>query len=219
MAVEIEWYTQEVILAGRTFQLGRVRNVDDMVDDISVDAFNVDERLPYWADLWPSAQALAEYVLENYGTFADRSVLELGCGLGLTALAISLTGPKRFVASDYEESALNATRRNFNRNRIAPVPELLLLDWRCVTLEQRFDIIAASDVAYEERFFDPLLDLFDALLKPDGTVILAEPNRTIARSFFSKLLSEGYRYIRTDKVVSQDGKLVSVAVYRVQKRS
>ena len=48
---------QEVVTAGpHRFEILKPRTADDL---ISEDEYSVDERLPYWAELWPSAQVLA----------------------------------------------------------------------------------------------------------------------------------------------------------------
>ena len=44
----------EVTIGGHDYQLLRPRNVDDL---ISEEDFALDERIPYWADCWPSAPA------------------------------------------------------------------------------------------------------------------------------------------------------------------
>ena len=56
-------------------------NADDL---ISEDDFVRDERLPYWADLWPSARILADELAVM--RLAGQRVLELGCGLGVVAI-------------------------------------------------------------------------------------------------------------------------------------
>src|SRR5690348_13038519 len=68
-------------LAGRTVTLRRPPNADDLIDE---DAFDDDEFLPYWAELWASGIALARVVpsLEPRG----KRVVELGAGLGLPSL-------------------------------------------------------------------------------------------------------------------------------------
>ena len=48
--------TRVVSVGGREVELLSPANADDL---ISEDDYVRDERLPYWADLWPSAQVLA----------------------------------------------------------------------------------------------------------------------------------------------------------------
>jgi predicted nicotinamide N-methyase len=54
------------------------RAADALIDEAEFDA---DERLPYWADLWPSARALTRHLLENPP--AERLAVELGAGVAL----------------------------------------------------------------------------------------------------------------------------------------
>ena len=186
--MEIKLFRDEIEIAGVSFLLDRVKNLDDLVDQVSDDEFNQDERLPYWAELWPSAIALSEYILINRPFFAGKSIIELGCGIGLTTMALIKTSPQQLIATDYEEQALENTRKNFSLNKIKELPQMQLLDWREPDIDQKFDVIIASDIAYEERFFQPFINLFQLILKKDGSIILAEPNRSIARSFFGKLV-------------------------------
>ena len=74
-------------VAGRELALLRPVSADELIDET---AFDEDEFLPYWAELWPSGLALAEAVagLDMCGL----RVLELGAGLGLPSLAAALGG-------------------------------------------------------------------------------------------------------------------------------
>src|SRR5919199_6181548 len=53
---------QRLTFDGLTIELLRVADVDSMLDRLPPIQFRSDERLPYWADLWPSAMALAQYL-------------------------------------------------------------------------------------------------------------------------------------------------------------
>ena len=74
-------------------------NADDL---ISEDDFVRDERLPYWADLWPSARILAEELAVM--RLRGQRVLELGCGLGVVAIG-AVIGGADVTATDYYEDA------------------------------------------------------------------------------------------------------------------
>ncbi len=73
--------------------------------------FAEDERLPYWAELWPSAIGLAHY-LDRDVSLRGKHVLELGCGLGLLGVIAARDGA-RVLCTDYEPDALalHATTR------------------------------------------------------------------------------------------------------------
>jgi len=118
-----------------------------------------------------------------------KSVLEIGCGLGLSGMVAHALGGK-VILSDYLPAALELADFNWRKN-FPTEPQLLQLDWREVTAEQGADIILAADVAYEERAFEPLMNAFSILLKPHSKLILTEPNRQIAHKFLDMLEGSG----------------------------
>src|ERR1700687_1837019 len=55
---------------------------------------------PYWAFAWAGGQARPRNLLDNTATVAARSVLDLGSGSGLVAIAAAKAGAARVLASD-----------------------------------------------------------------------------------------------------------------------
>lgn len=178
-------------LGGQPLRLFRVDRPDDLLDHITQEEYAVDERLPYWAELWPAALALAEHVLRRV-PMAGRRVIELGAGMGLVSLAAARAGAD-VLATDYEEDALRFVRVNAAANGL-PV-RTALLDWRDVRLDpaETFDLVLASDVVYERRNHGPILDALCRLLRPGGQALLSDPQRTLARAFQAEALSRGFR--------------------------
>lgn len=164
------------------------RSPDELID---VSEFNVDERLPYWADLWPSARALAAEILDRPPP-AGR-VIELGCGgLALPSLALASRGV-RVVASDYYVEALEFARANAVRNGIEP-PTTMLLDWRSPPADAgRFDLVLAADVLYEQRNAKALATLLPRLTAPAGRVLIADPGRSHVEHFRRLVAAAGWR--------------------------
>src|SRR3954454_22854360 len=101
---------QVVALAGRDVVIVRPRDSEALIDE---EAFAADEFIPYWADLWPSAELLARTVIVR--ALGGARVLELGCGLGLPSLAAALAGG-RVTATDWSGQAVEAVRVNAARN-------------------------------------------------------------------------------------------------------
>jgi len=196
--------------------IDKVANLDELVDKVSDDEFNVDERLPYWAELWPSAIGLSRFVIKNPELFKQKNILELGCGLGLTSMVLMQQNPRSLLCTDYENNALVLARKNFLQNNIMQ-PHFKWLDWRNPQLDSKYEIIIASDVLYEGRFFQPLLDLFNNYLDISGRIIIAEPNRKIAVSFFDKIKENAYNYSIQFEKVDQDGKAIIVSIYLISK--
>ena len=87
----------------RSFAFLRPRNPDDVLEEITVEAFDKDEFLPYWTDHWPSADILLRY-LTSLNLPASTTVLELGSGLGMISAVLACALPG-IVATDISFSA------------------------------------------------------------------------------------------------------------------
>jgi predicted nicotinamide N-methyase len=203
----MEDLVEEVVgIAGRDLALLRPRDAEALLDE---EAFEHEEFLPYWAELWPSALALARAL----GTRAlhGARTLELGCGLGLPSLAAAAAGG-RVLATDWAPDAVAMTARNAERNGIAL--ETLVCSWTepDALLERApWDLVLASDVLYEARNGDALLPLLPLLLAPRGEVWLADPGRPAAEGFFARAADAGLDVVRR-----RAAELPRGAVYRIR---
>lgn len=140
-------------------------------------AFEHDERLPYWADLWPASRALTRQLLDQ-PLQASRAI-ELGCGLAMPSLALQHRNID-VLATDYEPDGLTFARVNAARNGLGPL-KTAHLDWRSPDAELgRFDLILAADVLYEQRNAMALAELLPQLIAPGGRVLIADPRRRYA---------------------------------------
>jgi len=169
-----------VAIAGTDLVLLRPRDAEALLDE---DAFEHEEFLPYWAELWPSALALARAIGPR--ALHGARTLELGCGLGLPSLAAALAGG-RVLASDWSPEAVAMTARNAERNGVAI--DTLVCSWTAPEplLERGpYDLVLASDVLYEARNGEALLPLLPRLLAPRGEVWLADPGRPAAQRFLA----------------------------------
>ena len=161
----------------RTYSILKPANADDLIRE---EDFVKDERLPYWADVWPSSIVLAEKLLELDG--AGRTALELGCGVGLSTLAATSAGFE-VLSTDYYEDALDVTRANVFRN-LGTIARTRMVDWRHFPEDLgRFDLVFASDVLYEKEYAELLPVLLDRLLVPGGIALIADPGRVAAPVF------------------------------------
>ena len=149
-----------------------------------------DERIPYWAEVWPSAIALSKHLISKKTFLQGKSVLEIGCGLAIPGIVAAKLGAK-VVISDYQQDALDLAKHNWMLNH-SQEPDCLQLDWRDPHPEMAADILLASDVAYEKRSFEPLIAAFSTLVKPGGTIFISEPGRDFAREFLEKLSAQEY---------------------------
>ena len=169
---------ETVELAGRSLTLLRPASADELIDE---EAFDDDEFLPYWAELWPSGVALARAVgeLEVRGL----SVLELGAGLGLPSLAAALRGAD-VLATDWADDAVELLRLNAGRNRIGLRVERARWDAPAPLLDGApWSLVLGADLLYEQRNADQLLELLPLL---GADVLLADPGRPFAKGFLER---------------------------------
>jgi predicted nicotinamide N-methyase len=206
---------QKLDFDGLSIELLRVADVDNLLDRLPKIQFRADERLPYWADLWPSSVALANYLWQAVD-LRGMQVLELGCGLGLVGIVASRKGGV-VTLTDYEADALTFTRYNLCRNHCQQAT-VRHLDWHAPTFEQTYEWIIASDVFYERANFQALLQLLQSALGPQGSFILAEPNRPVARDFFRLLRDHGFQYERSTASTEVRREPVDVSIYHGSRR-
>src|SRR3954453_2909074 len=169
---------EEVIpVNGRDLRLLRPRDAEALLDE---HAFEHEEYLPYWAELWPSSLALARAI--GGRALKGARTLELGCGLGLPSIAAALAGGP-VLATDWSSEAIRTTETNAALN--GATLESLVCSWTepAPLLERApWDLILAADVLYEQRNVDALLDLLPRL---GDDVWLADPGRVPAERFLA----------------------------------
>ena len=166
-----------VALPGRELALLAPRDRDAL---LSEEAFEHEEFLPYWAELWPSALALARVVARR--PLTGRRVIELGCGLGLPSIAAALAGG-RVLATDWSPASVAMTARNAERNDAQLDARVFRWDAPPEPLGPPWPLVLASDVLYEARNGEQLLALLPRLTAAGGEVWLADPGRMTTAGF------------------------------------
>ena len=213
--------TTDVALPGGVVTLEHPRNADDLISEVE---FARDERLPYWADIWPSATALATVVdrsaeLLSRLTTTDRAnpnggpeqalphrvrALELGCGVGLVTVA-ALRAGFDVTATDYYPDALLFTRRNAMRT-LGMDPATRMVDWRDLPGDLgRFDLLLASDVLYERPYATLVCDAIVSSLAAGGVALVADPGRVALLTFITACEERGCTVSVRERVPWQDG--------------
>lgn len=171
----------KVAFGDRTLAILHPASAEDLINEKE---FEQDERLPYWAELWPSSRVLGEWMLRMKG--GGRSLLELGCGVGVVSTCAGLAG-FNVVVSDYYEDALRFAQVNAWRNG-ASTPSGLVLDWRNLAPSlEHYDVVLASDVLYERPYGGLVARAIDATLSDGGIALIADPGR-VARDTFVRAL-------------------------------
>jgi predicted nicotinamide N-methyase len=187
------------------------RAADELIDEAEFDA---DERLPYWADLWPSARGLTRHLLDCPPR--ERRILELGCGVALPSLALRSLGAEP-LATDYYAEALRFAVMNAARNGLAPL-RTSLLDWRHPPRGE-WNLVIAADVVYEQRNAEALARLLPTILADGGRMLLADPGRAYIGEFRDRMEEMDWAVeeidIRTETSDPVTGATSTVRIWRI----
>jgi predicted nicotinamide N-methyase len=139
------------------------------------------ETPPYWSFCWASGQVLARWLLDHPERVRGLTVVDVGPGSGVVALAAALAGAARVMACDIDPQALLAVQ--MNADALSLTVELSNDLDACL---QQADLLTAADILYDRDNL-PLLQRFRAapwvLLADSRIVNLSAPGyQPVARS-------------------------------------
>ena len=190
--------TVDIPGSNRILTITRPSDTDALLDQAAGDP---EQNLPYWSELWPSGIALAAAILEQPDLVRSLPVLELGTGLGITAIA-ALEAGADLIVTDYSPESLVLASANSRRNT-GREPRTVQMNWRdpdqalLDEFPDGFPVVLAADVLYERRDIQPLLSLFDRLVALGGLLWLAEPGRPPASIFLETASRQGWTFDTT----------------------
>jgi len=196
---DFDLVTEPVRIAELEFMITRPRAAEDLIDETE---YADDQRLPYWADLWPSGVALASELAEL--DLAGARILELGAGLSLPSL-IALARGAHALATDWYPVALEFARANAAAAGLGEL-DTLEVDWSDPPGELfargPFDLIIGADVAYERRHAVQLARLFAGAAGASTSLLIADPRRPDADALVSALVGAGWVHRRDERRVT-----------------
>ena len=156
-----------------------IEHPPDAVELIDELAFEHEEFLPYWAEVWPSGVALARFVASR--ALRGTRVLELGCGLALPSIAASLQGARgardRLVPG---RARLRRAERGAKRRRAGDRPRRHGRAPRSSSPEGRGSSYSRLTCSTSGGTSSQLLALLPQL---SAEVLLADPGRPALRAF------------------------------------
>ena len=132
-----------------------------------------DQPPPFWAFGWPGGVALARYILDHPGFVAGRTVLDVGSGSGLVAIAAARAGAAAVLASEPDQFATAAIRLNATANQVEVDVIADVLDG---SGEGR-DVVLAGDVCYERRMAERVIGLLQRSRERAAQVLIGDPGR------------------------------------------
>ena len=184
-------------IADKVFVVEAIRDLDEAIDLIC-NAMTLDEKLdpfaedlcPYFGILWPAAEGLAQYLSFHPELIKNKSVLELGCGLGLPSLVASHLGA-RVVATDFHPDVEEYFLRNCRHSSVSA--HYQRLNWREDHLKEKYDVVIGSDILYESKHPQEVARGLISFAKPGGVIILSDPGRAYLQQFVTAMNNEGLK--------------------------
>lgn len=164
---------------------------------------------PFWAVAWVGGQALARYTLDNPPLFHGLSVLDLGSGSGLCAIAAAKAGAATVEAYDIDPFSRNIVDINSRLNEVW----ITSLQEDVVGTPSRWDVVLAGDVWYE-RFGSPALTEWLRRIAGDGTAVIVGDCR---RAHFPRFgLTELQQYDVPSSISLERNAVTPTGVWRIQ---
>lgn len=130
---------------------------------------------PFWAFAWAGGQALARYLLDTPGLVAGKSVVDLGSGSGLTAIAAKRAGAARVLAADIDALSCAAVGLNAALNDVvlSVTSEDLL-----ARAPDPADVILVGDLFYERGLAERVLAYTETATRAGTLILIGDPKRS-----------------------------------------
>ncbi|XP_061502694.1 electron transfer flavoprotein beta subunit lysine methyltransferase isoform X1 [Anopheles gambiae] len=139
---------------------------------------------PFWGFFWPGGQALTRFILDTGHVFRGKTVLEVGCGCGASAIAALLVGATRVIANDIDPVALQATLLNAERNgitgnRLVVSSDNLIGQGADETHQtvDRCEVVLIGDLFYDTEIAADLHPWIQRLARAGAEIYIGDPGR------------------------------------------
>lgn len=129
---------------------------------------------PYWAFAWAGGQALARYILDHADRLSGRTVIDVGAGSGLSAIAAAKVDAAHVEASDIDAIAVAAIGLNAAANGVALAATSN--DWLGEPPPPA-DILLVGDLFYERPLAERVMAFVRAAAARGSLVLVGDPRR------------------------------------------
>lgn len=195
----------------KRLRLLKIADLEEFLD--GKDPFANVSEFPFWIRLWDAAMVLA-YVLGSQRDTEGKRLLELGAGLGAPGLAAAAAGYS-VTLSDYEDIIMDFQRVSAAASGLKGI-DFVHFDWLEPRTLAPFDVLVGAEILFRDEFFQPLLDIFSTLLKPDGTIFLAHDATRQSLPKFLKLAGKDFDIALKKQTMRRDGKERTIVVNRLR---
>jgi len=151
--------------------------------------------------IWASSKVLA-HLMSDYD-ISNKSILEVGCGVGLASLVLNHRNAD-ITATDYhpEAQSLLSSNSGLNGDRSIPFERIGWSD--AGSMLGKFDLIIGSDLLYEPGNAEMLSAFIDQHVKPHCEVIIIDPGRSHRARFSQRMVALGYSHSRSQPVKNSE---------------
>ena len=188
------------------------------IDGRSVSLFIPDEKevkqlykegkiaFPYWSQVWPSAIALSQFILNHPDLVINKKIIELAAGLGLPSMFASYHA-RHVICSDQDEHAVAIMEKTIHHLGLKNCTSEIM-DWNDLPENLEADVILLSDINYNPDSFPALKKLVHTFLQKNITIILATPQRLMAKEFVDEIIP----YAKSNEEIVIKETMISVFV-------
>ena len=172
-------------------------------------------RITFWWGITTSAVALSRS-LQGLGSLSGKNAIELGCGLGLSGVTAGLLGA-HVTFTDYVPAALEFAKKNALINGLRPEDmRFRAFDWEQPEEFEQFDLVLGAEILYEYFFHGHLLHVLEHVLKPGGSIVLADRKRLAVSRFLGRLRDRGFSVLETvERITLQDFPVQEISVFEL----
>jgi predicted nicotinamide N-methyase len=129
---------------------------------------------PYWAFAWAGGQALARYILDHADKLSRRTVIDVGAGSGISAIAAAKVDAAHVEASDIDAIAVAAIGLNADTNGVSVAATSD--DW-LGDAPPPADILLVGDLFYERPLAERVMAFVQAAAARGSLVLVGDPRR------------------------------------------
>lgn len=167
-----------------------------------------EQQNPYWARLWPASIGLSNFIVQHPAWVQVPLVLELAAGIGLPSI-IAARFAQQVICTDIEPNAIPVMQANKQLHQCTNVT-CTVADWLQLPTSWHPQTILLSDVNYEPAAFAGLIQVLQQQLAAGACIILATPQRLMAKPFIEALLP--YAIEQHEEEVLLEGSLHFISI-------
>ena len=128
---------------------------------------------PFWGVAWSGGQAIARYILDNPEFVRGLTVLDMGSGSGLCAIAAAKAGARAVDAADIDPYSTQAILANAHLNGVS----ITVLENELIGAPSRWDVVLAGDLWYERFMAGRVTSWLRQIAREESRVLLGDRGR------------------------------------------